>query len=83
MAVASYDILSFDGFLAHWAVERPDWAALSQDDHHFTYGQLEERTAKIVAMLLGLGLKRATGLPGLAKIAIYTLRFFTARRGLV
>ena len=58
MAVASYDIVTFDGFLTHWAAERPDWAALSQDDHHFTYGQLEEHTAKIVARLLGLGLKK-------------------------
>ena len=58
MAAAGYDILTLDGFLKHWTTERPDWAALSQDNAHFTYAQLEERTAKIATMLLGLGLKK-------------------------
>jgi fatty-acyl-CoA synthase len=81
MAVASYDILSFDGFLTHWAAERPDWAALSQDDRHFTYGQLEERTAKIVAMLLGLGLKKGDRIAWIGKNSdLYFALFYGAAR---
>ena len=34
MAAAGYDILTFHGFLTHWAAERPEWPALSHDDHH-------------------------------------------------
>lgn len=81
MTVTSYDILCFDGFLAHWAVERPDWAALSQEDHHFTYGQLEERTAKIVAMLLGLGLKKGDRIAWIGKNSdLYFALFYGAAR---
>jgi acyl-CoA synthetase (AMP-forming)/AMP-acid ligase II len=81
MAVASYDILSFDGFLTHWAVERPDWAALSQDDRHFTYGQLEEHTAKIAAMLIGLGLKKGDRIAWIGKNSdLYFALFYGAAR---
>lgn len=81
MAVASYDILSFDGFLTHWAVERPEWTALLQDDRHFTYGQLEERTAKIVAMLLGLGLKKGDRIAWIGKNSdLYFALFYGAAR---
>jgi fatty-acyl-CoA synthase len=81
MAVASYDILSFDGFLTHWAAERQEWVALSQEDRHFTYGQLEERTAKIVAMLLGLGLKKGDRIAWIGKNSdLYFALFYGAAR---
>jgi fatty-acyl-CoA synthase len=85
MAVASYDILTFDGFLKHWATERPDWAALSQDDAHFTYAQLEERTAIIATMLLGLGLKKGDRVAWIGKNSdlYFALFYGAARAGIV
>ena len=85
MAAASFDIVSFDRFLTHWATERPDWSALSQDDRHFTYAQLEERTAKIATMLLGLGLKKGDRIAWIGKNSdlYFTLFYGAARVGIV
>ena len=85
MAASSYDILTFDGFLKHWTTERPDWAALSQDNAHFTYAQLEERTAKIANMLLGLGLKKGDRVAWIGKNSDLNFALFygAARVGIV
>lgn len=81
MVAAGYDILTFDGFLKHWTTERPDWAALSQDNAHFTYAQLEERTAKIANMLLGLGLKKGDRVAWIGKNSdLYFALFYGAAR---
>jgi acyl-CoA synthetase (AMP-forming)/AMP-acid ligase II len=81
MVAAGYDILTFDGFLKHWTTERPDWAALSQDNAHFTYAQLEERTAKIANMVLGLGLKKGDRVAWIGKNSdLYFALFYGAAR---
>ena len=81
MVATGYDILTFDGFLKHWTTERPDWAALSQDNAHFTYAQLEERTAKIANMLLGLGLKKGDRVAWIGKNSdLYFALFYGAAR---
>ena len=81
MAAAGYDILTFHGFLTHWAAERPEWPALSHDDHHFTYAELEDRTARVATMLLGLGLKKGDRIAWIGKNSdLYFALFYGAAR---
>ena len=47
--------LSFDQFIRHWARERPGNTALEQDDDALTFGELDIRSRKIVAMLAARG----------------------------
>ena len=85
MAVADFDILTFDGFLTLWAKDRPDWPALSQDDHAFTYGGLEEHTAKIASMLMAMGLKKGDRIAWIGKNSdlYFSLFYGAARVGIV
>ena len=85
MAAAGFDILTFDGFLTHWAAERPDWSALLQDDRHFTYDELEQRTAKIATLLLQLGLKKGDRIAWIGKNSdlYFALFYGAARAGIV
>ena len=81
MAVADFDILTFDGFLTLWAKDRPNWPALSQDDHAFTYGGLEEHTAKIASMLMAMGLKKGDRIAWIGKNSdLYFSLFYGAAR---
>ena len=58
MNLAVTDILTFDGFLTHWAADRPDSMALQQEDRRCSFAELDERTAKVASALLAAGLQK-------------------------
>ena len=49
------ELMSFDEFIRHWADERGDRLAMREEDRFFTYAQLEERTARVLAELRAAG----------------------------
>ena len=79
------EMLTFDEHLKHWAAERPDRLALQQADRCLNFAQLEERTAKIVAMLLGLGLQKGDRIAWIGKNSdlYFSLFYGAARVGIV
>lgn len=85
MSLAVTDILTFDGFLKHWANERPERMALQEEDRAYSYSELEERTAKIAAMLLAAGLNKGDRIAWIGKNSdlYFTLFYGAARIGVV
>lgn len=85
MGLAVSDILTFDDFLRHWAHERPDRAALREDDRADSYAQLEDRTARIAAMLLAAGLEKGDRIAWIGKNSdlYFSLFYGAARVGIV
>jgi acyl-CoA synthetase (AMP-forming)/AMP-acid ligase II len=85
MVLAVTDILTFDGFLRHWAVERPDRAALREDDRQYSYAELEEHTAKIASMLMSTGLQKGDRIAWIGKNSdlYFSLFYGAARIGVV
>ncbi len=79
------DLLTFDEFLTHWAQDRPDTAALSEEDRRWSYAQLEERTARVATMLQAMGLKRGDRIAWIGKNSdlYFTLFYGCARLGVV
>lgn len=79
------DLLTFDEFLSHWAKDRPDQMALSEEDRRWTYAQLEERTARVATMLQSMGLKRGDRIAWIGKNSdlYFTLFYGSARLGVV
>lgn len=79
------DTLTFDEHLTHWAQERPDRLALREADRGLNFAQLEERTAKIVAMLLGFGLAKGDRIAWIGKNSelYFSLFYGAARVGIV
>ncbi len=81
MKIATHDILTFDGFLQHWAVARAEWPALSQGGRSDNYAQLEARTARIATMLLSAGLKKGDRIAWIGKNSdLYFALFYGAAR---
>ncbi len=85
MEVAETDILTFDGFLRYWARERPDRMALQEEDRRYTYGDMEERTARVAAMLLSAGLQKGDRIAWIGKNSdlYFSLFYGAARVGVV
>lgn len=85
MGDLTLDIVTFDGFLKHWAKEKPDSAALMQDNRKQTYADLEETTAKIATMLLASGLKKGDRVVWIGKNSdlYFSLFYGAARVGIV
>jgi fatty-acyl-CoA synthase len=79
------DLLTFDEYITHWAEDRPERKAMVQDDRSYTYGQLEEWTAKIVTYLSSAGLKKGDRIAWIGKNSdlYFTLFFGAARLGVV
>jgi acyl-CoA synthetase (AMP-forming)/AMP-acid ligase II len=77
--------LTFDEFIRHWAVDRPDRTALTEEDRCWSYADLEERTAKVVAMLIAMGLKKGDRIVWIGKNSdlYFTLFYGAARIGIV
>src|SRR3546814_15153413 len=50
-------LFTFDEFLTHWAEDRPDRVAMREEGRVFTYGEIEDRTARVASALLDPGLK--------------------------
>jgi acyl-CoA synthetase (AMP-forming)/AMP-acid ligase II len=85
MDAVSNDMLSFDQFLRHWAMQRPDQTALSEGDQRCSYRELEERTAQVASALFGAGLKKGDRIAWLGKNSLlyFTLFYGAARAGIV
>ncbi len=85
MSVNPDDLMSFDAFIRHWSQAHPDRLALEQDDRRSTYHDLEERTARVVAMLLSKGLKKGDRIAWIGKNEdlYFTLFYGCARLGVV
>ena len=85
MGLAVTDILTFDGFLKHWAAERPAATALREDDRSFSYAELEERTAKVACLMLAAGLQKGDRIAWIGKNSdlYFTLFYGAARAGIV
>ncbi len=79
------DYLTIDQFITHWADDRPGRMALTEDDRRWTYGDLEERTAKVATMLLSMGLTKGDRIAWLGKNSdlYFTLFYGAARIGIV
>ena len=48
-------LLTFDEFIGHWGVDRPDRLALREEDRFWSYRDLEERTARVASFLKKAG----------------------------
>lgn len=85
MADPVFDILTFDGFIRHWANERPDRPALREQNRSQTYCELEHKTAKIASMLLDAGLHKGDRIAWIGKNSdlYFSLFYGAARVGIV
>jgi acyl-CoA synthetase (AMP-forming)/AMP-acid ligase II len=81
VALAVTDILTFDGFLRHWADERPERPALREGDRAYSYAELEQQTAKIASMLISAGLQKGDRIAWIGKNSdLYFALFYGAAR---
>ncbi len=79
------DLFTFDEFLTHWADDRPDRLAMREEDRLFTYGELEERTARVASALLAAGLRKGDRVAWIGKNSdlYFTIFYGAARAGIV
>ena len=79
------DLLTFDEFITHWAKTRPDRVAMREEDRVMSYGELEERTARVASALLAAGLRKGDRIAWIGKNSdlYFTLFFGAARAGVV
>ena len=85
MAADVSDLFTFDEFITHWAEDRPGRLAMREEDRVFTYGELEERTARVASALLAAGLQKGDRIAWIGKNSdlYFTLFFGAARAGVV
>ena len=85
MSLPVTDIVTFDGFLTHWAADRPAALALREEDRSYSYAELEELTAKVASALLAAGLKKGDRIAWIGKNSdlYFTLFYGAARVGIV
>ena len=80
-ALLTKDLFTFDDFIAYWAKDRPERAAIEGDDLQLTYGELEDATARVASALLAFGLKKGDRISWFGKnSATYFVLFFGAAR---
>ena len=73
--------LTFDEFVKHWAVDRPEQIALSEDDEAWSFADLEEKTARVAAMLAEMGLSKGDRIAWVGKNSnLYFALFYGAAR---
>ncbi len=85
MDQASAPKLTFDQFIRHWAQERGDNVALEEGDEALTFGQLDQRSRQIIAMLKANGVDKGDRIAWLGKNARHYFELFysAARVGVV
>lgn len=85
MGLPVTDILTFDGFIAHWAALRPDRKALQDGDRVYSYAELDDRTAKVASALIASGLQIGDRIAWIGKNSdlYFTLFYGAARAGIV
>jgi fatty-acyl-CoA synthase len=79
------DLMTFDDFIRHWKSDRPDRLAMREEDRFWTYGALEERTARVASWLQAQGLQKGDRICWIGKNSdlYFTLFFGAARLGVV
>jgi acyl-CoA synthetase (AMP-forming)/AMP-acid ligase II len=79
------DLMTFDAFLRHWASDRPDRLGMREEDRFWTYGDLEDRTARVASWLQGQGLAKGDRVCWIGKNSdlYFTLFYGAARLGVV
>lgn len=79
------DLFTFDEFLRFWAKDRPERMAMEGDDLAFSYGELEDATARVASALLAAGVKKGERIAWFGKnsATYFTLFFGAARAGIV
>jgi acyl-CoA synthetase (AMP-forming)/AMP-acid ligase II len=84
-ALRTKDLFTFDDFISYWAKDRPDRVAMEGDDLAFTYGELEDATARVASALLALGVKKGERIAWFGKnsATYFTLFYGAARAGIV
>lgn len=85
MASDVADILTFDGFLSHWAEERGDWTAMREEDRSYSYAELDALTRKVAAALIAAGAQKGDRIAWIGKNSdLYFILFYgAARAGIV
>jgi acyl-CoA synthetase (AMP-forming)/AMP-acid ligase II len=85
MMTDAADLLSFEDFLMHWAADRPDHPALSEEDRALSYQQLERRTAQVATALIAMGVEKGDRIAWIGKNSdlYFTLFYGAARIGVV
>ena len=69
---------TFDGYVRWWAGKSGDDVALQEGDTHTTFAELEDRTARAVAMFRDLGVKKGDRIAWLGKNALLYFELFYA-----
>ena len=79
------DLFTFDQFVRFWAEDRPDRVALDGDDLTLTYGELEDRSARVASGLAAMGLRKGDRIAWIGKnsTTYFALFFGAARAGVV
>jgi fatty-acyl-CoA synthase len=79
------ELLTFDEFFRHWAVDRPHRMAMREEDRVYNYAELEERTARVATALLAMGLTKGDRVAWIGKNSdlYFTLFYGAARVGIV
>ncbi len=79
------DLFTFDDFLTHWAIDRPNRTALEADDFTLTYSQLDAATARVITALHGMGVRKGDRIAWFGKnsATYFTLFYGAARAGIV
>jgi len=79
------DLQSLDAFMAHWAQDRPNRVALTEQDRSTTYAELEDATARVATLLLAQGIRRGDRIAWFGKNSdlYFMLLYGAARVGVV
>jgi acyl-CoA synthetase (AMP-forming)/AMP-acid ligase II len=79
------EMFTFDENLRHWAEDRPDRVAMREGEKIYTYGELEDRTARFASALIAKGLKKGDRIAWIGKNAAlyFTMFYGAARAGIV
>lgn len=85
MASDVTDILTFDGFLSHWAQERGDRTAMREEDRSYSHAELDALTRKVASALIAAGVQKGERIAWIGKNSdLYFILFYgAARAGIV
>ncbi|MBY4636211.1 fatty acid--CoA ligase [Sphingopyxis sp. XHP0097] len=85
MASDVADILTFDGFLSHWAQERGDRTAMREEDRSYSHAELDALTRKVASALIAAGVQKGERIAWIGKNSdLYFILFYgAARAGIV
>ena len=80
-----HDFLSFDEFMRHWAVERPDAIILQEGEQTTTYAEAELLTRQLIAAMQARGIAKGDRIAWLGKNSLqyFLLLYAAARMGAV